>query len=96
MWVRPDWRGQNVSGLTVRLARCVALGQWNFDHSFGMMQPAIVQSGVWRRTGLQHFDDGIRLTMSFGTYEFALLWVDRDEFITDMIEIGNRPELLAA
>ncbi|MGH6681215.1 MAG: hypothetical protein ACREDL_20320, partial [Bradyrhizobium sp.] len=53
-WVRPDYRGQRLSGLLPRLGRAYALSRWPVDWGFGIAAPILVERGVTARYGYKH------------------------------------------
>src|SRR6516225_8268371 len=59
VWVRPDFRGRQLSQLLPRLGRAYAVARWPVDWSISMVTPALVDKGVATGYGYKHLSYSI-------------------------------------
>jgi hypothetical protein len=58
-WVRPDFRGRQVSRLFPRMGRAYALARWPVDWSFSFVAPPLVEKGIAHGYGYRHLSRSI-------------------------------------
>jgi hypothetical protein len=59
-WVRPDYRGRQLSRLLPRIAKAYAVSRWPVDWTFGYVVPALVEKGVASSSyGTGHFSRSV-------------------------------------
>jgi len=96
-WVRTDMRGKGLSAIMPRLSKAYGLARYNFDWAVAIVEPILVRKGVAKRYGFNNLEFGVHYTGTrFGDHDCALCWISRDEFIDDLVEVDQRPELLRA
>jgi hypothetical protein len=90
-WVRPDFRGQRLSGLLPRLGRAYALSRWPLDWGFGIAAPVLVERGVTTRYGYKHASRSIIFPGApSGAVENVLVSVSAKEAYDDFADILMR------
>lgn len=84
-WVRPDFRGRGLTGITPRMARALAVTAWDVPMTCTIMAKDIFDRGVTERAGYPHHEWTVDLqNTTTGTFPAALLWATRDEIIADL------------
>jgi hypothetical protein len=86
MWVRPDYRGQNLAHIAPRLTRAYALTKWYPDYIMGLVNTKDASGYKAAQTyGWPKYGAGIRLrAKKYGEINFAYGWFDRDDIIDDL------------
>jgi len=84
-WCRPDFRGKGLPGITPRVARALAIAQWDVDFACTLMLEDVFSRGVARRAGYLNSEWSVELKNTpLGTHTAALLWNDRGEIVADL------------
>ena len=85
-WFRPDYRGRGLASIVPRMGRTIALSRWNPDYLFSLVQRQLVEKGMARRYGFRHVEYSVdwRGSSAGDALEFALVWIDRDDFVFDL------------
>jgi hypothetical protein len=81
-WVRPDYRGRELSHLMSRMARAFALARWPIDWTMAFIQRPMADNGVAAGYGSKH--------LSYSVYfpetpwgEIAISYTSGDEIYDD-------------
>jgi GNAT superfamily N-acetyltransferase len=83
-WVRPDFRGRQLSQLLPRLGRAYALARWPIDWGITITAPILVEKGVTAGYGYKHFSRSIIFPGApTGAVENVLASVSADEAYDD-------------
>ena len=84
-WYRPDHRGTGLSTLLPRISRALAYTRWGTQYTYSFIEPKLAAKGVAARYGYTNVEPGVEWLNSFrGSCEFCLLWMHRDQLLTDM------------
>jgi hypothetical protein len=85
-WFRPDYRGRGLASIVPRMGRSIALSRWNTDYAFSLVQRRLVEKGIARRYGFRHIEYSVdwRGSTAGDALEFALVWIDQDDFVFDL------------
>lgn len=82
-WVRPDFRGRELSQLLPRMAKAYALSRWPLDWVLGYCTTKLVEKGVAAGYGSKHFSYSIVYPdLPFG--ELVLAYTAGDEAYDDL------------
>jgi GNAT superfamily N-acetyltransferase len=88
IWIRPDFRGRQISQLLPRLGRAYALARWPVDWGISMVTPVLVDKGVAAGYGYKHLSYSIFYPGSpLGDVEFALVSLSATEAYEDFAEM---------
>lgn len=86
-WVRPDYRGRQLSHILPRVLKAYASGRWPIDWFIGYVKPALVAGGVARGYGSKHLSYSISYPGSpWGDVEFALVYTSVSELYEDLAD----------
>jgi GNAT superfamily N-acetyltransferase len=92
-WVRPDYRGQGLASILPRISRAYAFTRWYSDITMSMVRRKLVEGGVVRAYGYSRVEYSVHwLGSAKGDLELAVVWMDRDELLTDMERFMARME----
>ncbi len=84
-WVRPDWRGKGLTGITPRMMRAEALISWDVPICCTIMAKDIFDRDVAARAGYPNYEWTVDLKNTpTGTFPAALLWATRAEVLEDL------------
>lgn len=82
-WVRPDFRGRELSQLLPRMAKAYALSRWPLNWVLGYCTPTTVEKGVAAGYGSKHFSYSVLYPdMHFG--ELVLAYTAGHEVYEDL------------
>jgi GNAT superfamily N-acetyltransferase len=88
VWVRPDFRGRQLSQLLPRLGRAYALGRWPVDWGISLVAPVLVEKKVAAGYGYKHASYSISYPSSpWGDIDFVLVSVSKTEAYDDFVDI---------
>ena len=94
-WIRPDMRGKGLSAIMPRLSKVYGLSCFDFSWAVAIVETILVRKGVAKRYGFNNLEFGVHYSGTrFGDHDCALVWLSRDEFIDDLVEVERKPELL--
>jgi hypothetical protein len=81
-WVRPDYRGRELSTLLPRLARAFAMARWPLDWTMAFIQRPMAESGLAAGYGSKHLSYSVEFPETpYG--EIALSYTAADEIYDD-------------
>jgi hypothetical protein len=84
-WVRPDWRGKQLSHLVPRMSKAYGTARWPIDWLIGYVKPALVEKGVAAGYGSKHVSYSIFYPQSpWGDLEVALVYTSVEEAYEDL------------
>jgi GNAT superfamily N-acetyltransferase len=84
VWVRPDFRGRQLSQLVPRLGRAYALARWPVDWGISLVAPVLVEKKVAEGYGYKHVSYSVSYPGSpWGDIEFALVSLSAMEAYDD-------------
>jgi hypothetical protein len=99
-WVRPDFRGRQLSQLVPRIGKAYAFGRWPTDWSICYVSRILVEKGVAAGYGQKNFSYSIFYPKSpWGDLEVVLAYTTADDSYadlanfmeTDLSSSGGRP-----
>ena len=86
-WVRPDWRGKQLSHLLPRLSKAYCAARWPLDWFIGYVKPALVDKGIADGYGSKHLSYSIFYPRSpWGDLEVVLVYTSTAEIYEDLGE----------
>jgi GNAT superfamily N-acetyltransferase len=86
-WVRPDWRGKQVSHLMPRMSKAYASARWPIDWVIGYVKPPLVRKGIAAGYGSKHTSYSIFYPQSaWGDLEVALIYTSVEEIYEDLTD----------
>jgi GNAT superfamily N-acetyltransferase len=81
-WVRPDYRGRELSQLMSRLARALAMARWPLDWTMAFIQRPMAEGGVASGYGSRHLSYSVFFPETpYG--EIAISYTSGDEIYDD-------------
>ena len=86
-WIRPDFRGRQLSHLLARLGRAYAMSRWPVDWAIALVAPVLVTKGVSAGYGYKHASRSIFYPASpWGDLEVVLAYLSQNEAYEDIAE----------
>jgi hypothetical protein len=103
-WIRPDFRGHQLSHLLARLGRVYALSRWPVDWCVAIVAPVLVEKGVAVGYGYKHTSRSIFFPGApSGAIENVLTYLSANEayedlakFLIEELSSGTKDGLAAA
>jgi hypothetical protein len=104
LWIRPDYRGHNLSRLVGRIGRAFAVARWPVDWMIALVMPPLANNGTALGYGYKHLSRGIFFPGSpLGDLELVLAYLSAPEayddfaaFLADELlvpaDVGSRRE----
>ena len=99
VWVRPDFRGMQLSQLLPRIGRAYALARWPVDWGISLVTPILVDKGIANGYGYKHTSYSVFYPGSpWGDVEFALVSLSAVEAYDDFVDFlaAGLPEASSA
>jgi GNAT superfamily N-acetyltransferase len=88
VWVRPDYRGRQLSQLLPRLGRAYAVARWPVDWGISLVAPVLVEKNVAAGYGYKHVSYSVSYPGSpWGDIDFALVSLSRMEAYEDFAKV---------
>jgi hypothetical protein len=85
VWVRPEFRGKQLSRLFPRIGRAYACSRWPVDWTISYVAPILVEKGVAAGYGLKHFSHSIFYPGSpWGELEVVVAYTAAAEIYEDL------------
>jgi hypothetical protein len=86
-WIRPDFRGRQLSHLLARLGRAYAMSRWPVDWAIALVAPRLVEKGVSAGYGYRHASPSVFYPASpWGDLEVVLAYLSQNEAYEDIAE----------
>src|SRR5262249_44674010 len=80
LWIRPDYRGHNLSRLVGRIGRAFAVARWPVDWMIALVMPPLADNGTALNYGYKHLSRSIFFPGSpLGDAEFVLAYLSAPE-----------------
>ena len=84
-WVRPDWRGKQLSHFFPRMGRAFGASRWPLDWVIGLVQPPLVKAGIATGYGVKHLSPSIFYPQSpWGDLEVVVAYTSIQEVYDDL------------
>jgi hypothetical protein len=92
-WVRPDYRGRDIPGLSVRVSRAMAASKWGFDSYVSFLMDYRIKEGFDNDLGYPRGEWGMSIANARnGNPNTKLVWLYRDEAVADLATYMQRME----
>ena len=86
VWVRPEFRGKQLSRLFPRIGRAYACSRWPVDWTISYVAPILVEKGVAAGYGQKHFSHSIFYPGSpWGELEVVVAYTAATEIYEDLL-----------
>ena len=87
-WVRPDFRGRQLSHILPRVLKAFGSGRWPIEWYFGYVKQILAEKGVAHGYGIKHLSDsGAYPGSPWGDVEFAVAYSSAQEHYADLSEL---------
>ena len=85
-WARTDWRGKGAAAVLPRVSRSLALMLWEPFYTVSLVLPVLLEKGIVRSYGYRAHEAGVRWLNSASQpdLDFVLIWMDRQELLSDL------------
>ena len=91
VWYRPDYRGRGLQAIVARIARALGVVLWNIDFAVANVAEPTIRRGFHQRIGHCHIEWSVNfLNTRLGSFNSALLWMDRGEIVDDLAQFSAR------
>ncbi|MFM2422312.1 MAG: hypothetical protein RL291_842 [Pseudomonadota bacterium] len=94
-WVRPDYRGRDIPGLSVRVSRAMALSKFGFDSYVSFLMDYRIQVGFDMDLGYPRGEWGMSIANATnGNPNTKVVWLYPDEVLADLRAYATRMEIM--
>ena len=90
LWVRPDYRGQQLAAFLPRISRAYALATWGTDYTIAFMSSEISASPLRASYGYKSIEPSYTVFKDGNViYRGNLAWMRADELAVDLFEFSS-------